>query len=86
MLQLEAYGVMLIPIIIGITEVAKLAGLPKKFAPLLALVLGIAAGLTYASPGSIKGGILVGIALGLSSVGLYSGTRTMIIKNNNEGD
>ncbi|WP_284141054.1 MULTISPECIES: hypothetical protein [unclassified Virgibacillus] len=81
MFGIEAYGVVLIPIIMGLIEVAKILGLPRKYAPLLAVILGVAAGTIYANPDSLRGGILIGIALGLSSVGLYSGTRNFLYQN-----
>src|SRR5699024_11568272 len=73
----------------GLIEVAKIGGLPKRFAPVLAIVLGILAGVIYLEPESMKGGVLKGIAIGLASVGLYSGTRNVIRKkqkNQNEED
>jgi len=71
------FGVALVPIIIGISEVAKRVGFPKKFIPILDLTLGIAAGFIYAAPGNAKEAALVGIALGLSASGLYSGVKNV---------
>lgn len=75
---MEIYGVAIIPVIVGLIEVAKRAGLPKRFSPILAIALGILAGIVYLESGSIKEGVLKGIAIGLASVGLYSGTRNVI--------
>lgn len=85
MIVIEAYGITVIPIIIGLIEAAKIIGMPKRFSPVLALVLGIAAGVIYIDPGDIKGGILIGIAIGLSSIGLYSGTKNTIFRNERNG-
>lgn len=76
----EVYGVAIIPVIVGLIEVAKIGGLPKRYAPILAVVLGLLAGIVYLEPESIKGGILQGVAVGLASVGLYSGTRNVMKK------
>jgi len=83
---MEVYGIAIIPVIIGLIEVAKAGGLPKRFAPILALVLGILAGIVYVDPESVKGGVLKGVAIGLASVGLYSGTRNVMMKKQNAKD
>ncbi|MFS8652412.1 MAG: hypothetical protein FWJ66_10930 [Caldibacillus sp.] len=72
---MEAYDVALIPIITGLVGVFTQLGLRKKFAPIVSLVLGLLIGIFYVYPGDIKGGILVGIMLGLSATGLYSGVK-----------
>lgn len=71
------FGVALVPIIIGISEVAKRVGFPKKYVPVLNLALGVAAGFIYAAPSNPKEAALVGIALGLSASGLYSGVKNV---------
>ena len=39
--QLNVYGVALVPVIVGLSELLKRAGLPSRFIPLVSLVLGI---------------------------------------------
>ncbi|MDY0395568.1 hypothetical protein ACFSMW_18535 [Virgibacillus halophilus] len=78
MIEVQPYAVMLIPIILGLIEVAKVLRMPKRFAPLLAVILGILAGIFYVESESLPHSILIGIALGLSSVGLYSSTKNII--------
>lgn len=56
-------------------------GLPKKLAPLISLLLGISAGILYVNPHDIKGGVLVGLMMGLSASGLYSGTKNTFEKD-----
>lgn len=56
---------------------AKGLGFPKQFIPLLNLALGIIAGIIYVSPGNVSKAILIGIALGLSASGLYSGVKSV---------
>lgn len=65
------------PVIIGLVEIAKQTGFPKRYTPLLALALGIAAGVFYVSPDDLATGILSGIVMGLASVGLYSGPKNV---------
>ena len=77
------YGV-LVAVVIGLVEVAKRIGVPEKFAPLVSLILGL--GLSFlgfvANP-DLASTIIGGIIIGLSAVGLYSGTKNVIegIKN-----
>lgn len=84
--EMEVYGIAVIPIIVGLIEAAKAGGLPKRFAPILALILGVAAGVIYLNPDSIKGGLLQGIAAGLASVGLYSGTSNVMKRRQQNGE
>lgn len=77
----EVYGVALIGLIVGLVEVLKRAGLPKKFLPLSSLIFGIAAGIFYINPEDLKAGIIVGLMMGLSASGLYSGTKNTFEKN-----
>lgn len=50
------YDVAFVPLITGLVQVFKVAGLPKKFLPLVSLLLGIGGGVFYISPGDLKGG------------------------------
>jgi len=76
----EVYGVALIAVIVGLVEVLKRAGLPKRFLPLASLFFGIATSILYIYPTDLKGGIIVGIMIGLSASGLYSSTKNTIEK------
>lgn len=77
----EVYGVALIGLIVGLVEVLKRAGLPKRFLPLSSLIFGVAAGIFYINPEDLKAGIIVGLMMGLSASGLYSGTKSTFEKN-----
>jgi len=72
-------GIPAVLLIIGISEIVKNLGFNVKFIPLLNLVLGIAAGVGL-NMDDITKGIFVGLAVGLSASGLYSG-----VKNTKEG-
>lgn len=76
----EVYDVALIAVIVGLVELLKGLGLKKKLLPVASLVFGLAAGIFYVYPGDLKGGIIVGLMLGLSASGLYSGTKSTIEK------
>jgi len=73
-----------IPVINGLAEVAKRAGLSSRYVPLLAVALGLAAGIGLRNPDeSIPVAVLEGLIIGLSAVGLYSGARNVLGKNSN---
>ncbi len=78
MQQQLLYGVAVVPAVIGLTQIAKTAGLPTQFSPIIAVLLGILAGLAemYGTQWPIIQTIVVGVGLGLSSVGLYSAGST----------
>jgi hypothetical protein len=77
-MDFEYAGLALIPIIIGLVEVMKKLGMPDKLAAIPSLILGLAAGIFYISPGDVKTGIVTGIFMGLSASGLYSGVKSGI--------
>lgn len=61
--------------VIGLTEVTKTVGLPGRFAPLVAVGLGIL--MTFLWIGVSAEAVLQGIIYGLSAAGVYSGTKTV---------
>lgn len=67
----------LIPILTGISELAKRVGLPAKWTPLFSVMLGVVFGVLYVSPNDFMSGIVNGLVIGLSSVGLYSGPKNI---------
>lgn len=72
---LDYIQLVIIPIIIGLVEVAKRTGLPNKFSPLVSVILGLVFGIMYLNP--LLDGIVVGLVIGLSATGLYSGSKNM---------
>lgn len=65
----------LVAILMIVVEILKGLGLNHRFAPLAALLLGMVAGYFFVSADSQ--GVLAGIVIGLTSVGLYSGTKNV---------
>lgn len=57
----------------ALCEVAKRTGLPARWVPLLAAVLGVVAGVLYLSPDEPLQGVFLGLTAGLTAVGAYSG-------------
>jgi hypothetical protein len=75
----EVTDLVIIAVIVGLLEVAKRTGLPERLVPLVAVIMGIVAGIFFFS-GDIKTGILFGIVCGLSAIGLFSGTKNTLGK------
>lgn len=73
----ELYNVAIIPLLIGLIEVFKLAGLPKKYVPFVSVILGLLFGIFYLTS-NLKEGIVIGLMFGLSATGLYSSTKNII--------
>lgn len=76
-MDVEVFGVALVPIILGLVELFKRTGFPDKWSPVLSVILGLLAGVYLLDTGSLSEGIVVGLALGLSATGLYSGTKNV---------
>ncbi len=66
-----------VAIIIGIIEALKNFGLDTKMAPVVAVILGllISFGLSYYGETKAFEAVIMGLAVGLSAVGLYSGAK-----------
>jgi uncharacterized membrane protein (DUF441 family) len=79
-------SIVVIPIITGLVQVAKLTALPDKYAPLLSLLIGIAIAFIINGVGLSWGQhVIAGIIYGLSASGLYSAGKTLISKTGSEG-
>jgi len=66
-------------LVVGLTEIAKQFGIPTRYAPLLAVGLGIAGtmGLAFFEPTTQV--ILTGVAVGLSACGLYDFSKKTVL-------
>lgn len=64
--------------IIGLTQVLKMSGIPKTWIPITTLALGVCA--IYLTEGVTGTTTILGIMVGLMSMGLWSGTKTTIGK------
>lgn len=76
-MSFEVYDISFIPIIIFLTAIILNAGIPRKFGPIIATIIGIIFGVVYLSPDNIPKGILSGIIMGASAVGFHSGTKNI---------
>ncbi|HHV27928.1 MAG TPA: hypothetical protein GXX63_12145 [Tissierellia bacterium] len=77
---MEYAGIAIIPLLIGLLEVFKKLGLNDKYVPIFSVILGIGTGIALFADGDLATGIIQGIFIGLSAVGLYSGTKNTLEK------
>lgn len=83
-MEITVFVVTVAAVIVGLVEAAKRTGLNERFAPLVAILLGIGAAVAASSQGAIAPPVdgftlaLAGITAGLTAAGLYSGTRATI--------
>ena len=59
--------------IVGLTQALKLAGLPKRFAPIASIALGLSAAYFFVGVNQMT--TIAGVVLGLSAAGLWSGVK-----------
>ncbi|MEV2909870.1 transposase [Paenibacillus larvae] len=78
-MSIEITDVVIVAVIVGLVEMAKGIGLPVRLAPVLSVILGIAAGVVY-FPGDIKTSVMFGIISCLTSCGLYSAGKSAVKK------
>ena len=68
------HAIVLTSAVVGLTQAFKIAGIPSKYCPTLAVIIGMIMQLALA--GLPAENAITGIVIGLSAVGLYeSGTR-----------
>ena len=78
-----------VALIIGMAEMAKRIGVQKKIIPIIDMVLGLISGICVygiALKYGIFNGILLGIALGLSACGLFSGIKNLMEIQESDGE
>lgn len=78
-------------VIVALVEGAKRLGMPARWAPLVAVLLGLIGGV-LAHLGTVAPGVRQwyeavggGVVVGLSAAGLYSGTKAVIGTQNDRG-
>ncbi len=79
-------GISAVLIIVGLIQALKNFGLDTKMAPVVAIILGLATsfGLSYYGETKAFEAVVLGLAVGLSAVGLYSGTKNTVEKFRSE--
>ena len=72
-----------VALIVGLAEIIKRIGLAKKWIPIVDVVLGLISGILIYGimlGYGIGNGIIIGVALGLSACGLFSGIKNLTEK------
>lgn len=76
MVNLHPADAVLVPVVIGLTQVAKAAGATSRLAPAIGVALGIGLKFAlFALPSAHADTLLAGVVIGLMSLGLYSGVK-----------
>lgn len=76
--SIEIFGILAVPLIVGLVEAAKAMGLPARWAALLALALGVLLSMAATDAANpLVGAVVRGLALGLAASGLYAGARAV---------
>ena len=76
-MELDLTLAAVIPVAIGLVELAKGAGLPSRFASLASLVFAIGGSFVFPQE-TVTLTVFAGLVLGLSASGLYSGTKSVV--------
>ncbi|GIQ69876.1 hypothetical protein DUZ99_07160 [Xylanibacillus composti] len=79
-MEFQAYDVALVPLIVSLVGVFRAAGLPVRWLPFTAIVLGLAAGFVYIAPEDPRQAVLFGLIMGTSAIGAYSGCKNTFRK------
>ena len=83
-MEFQAYDIAIVPVIVALVALIRQSGVPPRWLPAIALVLGLAAGFVYIAPEDPKKAILTGIVMGLSAIGAWSGTKNTIQKRDDD--
>ncbi|NMB35049.1 MAG: hypothetical protein GX989_02050 [Firmicutes bacterium] len=85
-------GASSIALVLGLVQLAKILGLKEKYCPFLSLCLGLLVSLGYHfyNHKTWYEAVIIGLVIGLSAMGLYSGTKEtvqmLVCKEETEGD
>ena len=71
--QFGALAAACVPVTLGLAQIVKGLGVSKRFVPLIAIVIGI--GLSALAGATWQVSVGQGIIIGLSSMGLWSGSK-----------
>ena len=76
-----------VALIIGLAEAVKGIGFPKRYIPIFDIVLGLISGLVvygYEYHLGLVRGFMLGLAIGLSACGLFSGIKNILKRGDDE--
>lgn len=68
----------LIPAVSAVVSAIKVTGMHKKWTPIVSMIVGILGVMAFDGFSGVN--VVIGVVTGLAASGLYSGTKTMILK------
>lgn len=71
------YGVPVVGLVMALVKIAREGGLPTKYAPALAILLGLlgGVGIAYQNGNELISGAVIGLVIGASSAGFYDAAK-----------
>lgn len=75
------YSNILLPIIIGLTQIFKNFNIPSKYMPVISIIIAEILCFTILEDRGISEKLMQGLQLGLASAGLYSATKNLTDNN-----
>lgn len=78
---MEITIIVLAAVVVGLVEAVKKVGVQDRIIPIVALIIGVAVSMLGAELIGLKSWqeiVITGLVLGLSSMGLYSGAKSII--------
>jgi len=82
--EISVYGIALVPVLVGLNELLKRTGVPKRFIPFTSMAMGYFFAFYFLDEGDYKKALLYGTVLGLSSIGLFSGAKNTFASPKNK--
>lgn len=76
-MDIQVFGISAVGAIVAVVTLLKEIGFPQKYAPVVSVILGILTGIFLVDPSNLQQGVVDGLALGLSAVGLFSGVKNV---------
>ena len=77
---MDAVSLTLVPILVALVEVVKRVGVPSKFCPLVAMILGVGINIGFKMVGvDVLEQVLFGIVAGLASNGLFDFGKVTVL-------
>lgn len=73
----QIFGVSCVGSIMAVVKLTQDLGFPKKYSPILSVGMGLLAGVFLVDPGNWQQGLIDGLALGLSAIGVHSGVKNV---------
>ena len=78
-MEISSQFLILVPVVVGLVEIVKsFLGLNTRYAPLFAILFGLAGTLGLPYPGIDFSAVLQGVVVGLTASGIYSATKTTL--------